>query len=55
MHTWSLNWISEQEAANRTFGTTDLETELRITLREELPANEVEAAIKQVMDLVLGV
>jgi putative DNA primase/helicase len=55
LHAWSLNWIADQEAANRTFGTTDLEAELRIMLREELPSNEVETAIKQIMDLVFAV
>src|SRR5262249_51967417 len=49
---WSLDWAADQQAKGLDVSTADLEAELRIILREELPPDEVEAAIAQVMDLV---
>jgi hypothetical protein len=47
-----LDWAADQQAKGLDVSTADLEAELRIILREELPPDEVEAAIAQVMDLV---
>jgi hypothetical protein len=49
---WSLDWASAQRTANHNFTTAQLEAELRMKLRGEVLPDEVEAAIKQVMDLV---
>jgi hypothetical protein len=51
---WSLDWATAQRAANHDFTTAHLEAELRIKLRAELPPDEVEAAIKQVVDLLFS-
>jgi len=55
LRAWSLEWIADQEANGLEVTTAGLEAELRIILREELPPEEVEAAIAQVMDLVFNV
>src|SRR5262249_41159886 len=52
LRAWSLDWATAQRDANLDFTTAQLEAELRIILRKELPPSEVEAAIKQVVDLV---
>jgi putative DNA primase/helicase len=52
LRAWSLDWATARQAANLDFTTAQLEAELRIILRGELPPDEVEAAIKQVVDLV---
>jgi hypothetical protein len=54
LHAWSLDWTADQQAKGLNVSTADLEAELRIILREELPPDEIEAAIKQVMDLVFA-
>jgi len=51
---WSLDWATAQQSAGREVMTADLEAELRIKLHGEVPPNEIEAAIKQVMDLVFA-
>jgi putative DNA primase/helicase len=55
LHAWSLDWTASEQAAGREVTTAVLEAELRVILREELPPDEVEAAIAQVMDLVFKV
>jgi putative DNA primase/helicase len=51
---WSVEWIANQEALWLEVTTASLEAELRIILREEVPSDQVEAAVKQVMDLVFA-
>jgi hypothetical protein len=52
LHAWSLDWAANQQAKELDVSTATLEAELRIILREEVAPDEVEAAIKQVMNLV---
>jgi putative DNA primase/helicase len=51
----AIDWIAGQNAAGRSFKTADVENELRSIVREEVPPDEVEAAITQVLDLLFAV
>lgn len=55
LHVWSVDWSAEQQEAGVDVKTADLEAELGRILRDEVGQDEVETAIKQVMDLVFAV
>jgi len=55
LHAYSLDWSAAEQDAGREVTTLELEAELRTILREELPSDDVEAAIAQVMTLVFAV
>jgi putative DNA primase/helicase len=55
LHAWSLEWAADKEAAGLSCTTEELESELRTILREELPAEEIDAAVEQVLNLVFAV
>ena len=55
LHAYSLDWSAAEQDAGREVTASELEAELRTVLREELPPDDVEAAIAQVMTLVFAV
>jgi len=54
LYNWSIEWAATQQIENPSFTTADLEAELRGILHDEVMPDELEAAIKQVIDLVFA-